>query len=188
MSTDGNSPVTNGESEWDRQQEHRATERELQAHFAGRRGALRTEKSHQCHVVGPHGKFRAVVVDLSRSGALIKIVDNRFASGEDREQLMLYTARVWHHFPEGLELQVESRNICAVATIVRVKCKSGETGGPYELGIHFRTELTEEECDRLGIEWADDRDDSTEMGNSVADAFDRILTSLTPDTDDDNLL
>ena len=36
--------------------------------------------------------------------------------------------------------------------------------------------------------WADDRDDATASGNEVADAFDRILTSLTPDTDDDDSL
>jgi len=175
--------MSDGQSEWERQQEHRATERELQAHFTGRRNAFRTEKSHECRVVGPHGSFRARIVDVSRSGALITIVDPGFATSEDCEQLMLYTSRVWHHFDAGLELQVESRSVRVVADVVRVTGQSGGGHGSNNMGIQFRTELTAAECDRLGAECADDRADEAAVGNDVADAFDRILTSMTPATD-----
>jgi len=172
--------MSNANREWERQQQHRATERELQAHFAGRRGALRTEKSLGCRVAGPQGTFEARLVDVSRSGALIVITDRRFASGEDLDQLMLYTARVWHHFPEGLELQIPDREVCAVAVVVRVKIQSGEERFPFQLGLHFRTELTADECDRLGVEHADDRSDAATLDQTVADTIDRLLTSMSP--------
>ena len=172
--------MNEADREWDRQQEHRATERELQAHFAGRRNALRCEKSLRCRVAGPHGRFNARLIDVSRSGALAVIVDRRFAKGEDLQQLMLYTARVWHHFPEGLELQVAAREVSAVANIVRVKVDADQARYPYQLGVHFRTELTADECDRLGVEHADDRNDECDNDNSVADTLDRLLTSMTP--------
>ena len=176
--------MSEGNREWERQQEHRATERELQAHFAGRRGALRSHKSLRCRVAGPHGKFDGRLVDLSRSGGLIVIADRRFANGADLEQLMLYTARVWHHFPEGLELQITDRGVSVVANIVRVRVDSDHARFPYQLGVHFRTELTADECDRLGVEDADDRNDECDKSNTVADTFDRLLTSMLPVRDD----
>jgi hypothetical protein len=170
------------ESEWERQQRHRATERELHAHFVGRRAALRTEKSLDCRVVGRHGPFKAHLVDLSRSGALFTIVDATLASDEDRRQLMNYTMRAWYHFDEGLELQIESRDVRAVANEVRVLGRSGESDGKYAIGVHFRTQLTEVECDRLGVEWADDRQEGIDDAN-LADSFDRLVAALTPARD-----
>ena len=175
--------MSDAQSEWDRQKTHRATERELQAHFAGRRGALRTAKCVDCRIVGPHGSFRARLVDLSRSGALLTVVDATFATAEEREQLMLYMSRVWHQFETGLELQIESRGVRVVADVVRVEGRSDKSDGFNDMGIRFRTELTDDECDRLGIEHADDRPAGDPAGFEVADAFDRILTSMTPSTD-----
>ena len=177
--------MSDGDREWERQQEHRATERELQAHFAGRRGALRTEKTAPCDVAGPLGNFQARLIDVSRSGALVVIVDRRFANDDDLTQLMLYTARIWHHFPEGLELQIPERNVCAVANVVRVKVDSEQTRFPYQLGLHFRTELTAEECDRLGVEHADDRSEAEQEDPAVSDAFARLFATMPPASDDD---
>ena len=132
-------------------------ERRLQGYFTGRRQALRTCKFLDCALKGNHATFAGMAVDISRTGALVRVLDSNFAEQAETEQLMLYTARVWYHFDNGLEISFLGGEIRAVADVVRVTGYCGRGSGLNLIGIHFRTELTGEECDKLGIEHSDDR-------------------------------
>jgi hypothetical protein len=135
----------------------RAEERRLQRYFAGRRQALRTCKFIDCTMTGNHGTYAGMAVDISRTGALLRVLDTGFAKQQETEQLMLYTARVWFHFDNGLEIAFLDGSIAVVADVVRVTSYCGRGSGLNLIGIHFRSALTEAECDRLGIEFAEDR-------------------------------
>ena len=138
-------------------EERAREERKLHGYFTGRRQALRTCKFLDCDMKGNHATFAGMAVDLSRTGALLRVLDSDFAEQQEAEQLMLYTARVWYHFDNGLEVAFLDRSICAVADVVRVTGYCGRGSGLNLIGIHFRTELTEDECTRLGIEFSEDR-------------------------------
>lgn len=136
---------------------HASEERKLQGYFTGRRQALRTCKFLDCTMKGNHATFAGMAVDLSRTGALVRVLDPHFAAPHESEQLMLYTARVWYHFDNGLELSFLSGGLRTVADVVRVTGYCGHGSGLNLIGLHFRTELTSDECRDLGIEYADDR-------------------------------
>ena len=85
------------------------------------------------------------------------VLDSDFAEQRESEQLMLYTARVWYHFDNGLEISFLSGGVQAVADVVRVTGYCGRGSGLNLIGIHFRTELTAGECDQLGIDHSEDR-------------------------------
>ena len=136
---------------------HARAERKLQGYFTGRRQALRTCKFLDCALKGNHATFNGMAVDISRTGALVRVLDSDFAEQQETEQLMLYTARVWYHFDQGLEISFLDGTISAVADVVRVTGYCGRGSGLNLIGIHFRTELTLEECARVGIEDSDDR-------------------------------
>ena len=124
-------------------------------HFTGKRAALRTLRFLDVVVEGKHGKLDAVAVDLSRSGMLLRIIDPAFSGEFDVEQLMAYTARVWHHFSDGLKATFgEDQTTKRLKTdVVRVTSH----GGLVLIGCRFQRLLTRGQCRKLGIEWADDR-------------------------------
>jgi hypothetical protein len=140
-----------------RDEANASEELRLHAHFSGHRRALRTCKFLDCKLKGNHASFAGMAVDISRTGALVRVLDTEFAEPRESEQLMLYTARVWHHFDNGLEISFLSGDLRAVADVVRVTGYCGRGSGLNLLGIHFRTGLTDEECVALGIEHAEDR-------------------------------
>ncbi|MEM8883102.1 MAG: PilZ domain-containing protein [Planctomycetota bacterium] len=139
------------------EEERISEERRLQGYFTGRRQALRTCKFIDCRLTGNHDGFNAMIVDVSRTGALVRVLDSHFAESHEAEQLMLYTARVWYHFDEGLEISFLDGKVKAVADVVRVTGYCGRGSGLNLIGIHFREELTADECEQIGIEASDDR-------------------------------
>ena len=112
----------------------KASERRLQAHFAGRRGSVRTCTFLECSVEGKTGTFAGMAVDVSRTGALVRVLDSRFAERAEHDQLMLYTARVWQHFEEGLAVSFGAGDVCATADVVRVTAYCGRGSGLNLIG------------------------------------------------------
>lgn len=137
--------------------EAREQERKLQTYFTGRRAALRTCTFLDGTIRGETSTFNCMAVDISRTGALIRVLDDNFAGPDETSQLMLYTARVWFHFEDGLEINFLDGAVSLAADVVRVSGYCGRGGGLNLIGIHFRTELTHEECEQLGIPCEDDR-------------------------------
>jgi hypothetical protein len=126
-------------------------QRVLEAQFAGRRDAVRTFKFREIVVQGAGGTFRALGINVSRTGILFRITDPRFAAEGERQHLMPYTARVWQNFHGGFHVFLEKGAVAHEAYVVRVSGYCGRTSNLVLVGCRFREELTPEECDVLGI-------------------------------------
>lgn len=126
-------------------------EKVLEAQFAGRRDAVRTFKFLELVVQGTGGTFKALGINISRSGLLFRITDPRFAADSEQEHLMPYTARVWQNFHGGFHVFLENGAISREANIVRVSGYCGQKSSLVLVGCRFHEELTAAECELLGI-------------------------------------
>jgi len=136
----------------------REMERMLREHFAGKRDALRTPTLLDVIVEGHHGSFDALVVDVSRSGMLLRLLDDEF----DGQGLVPYTARARFHFGSGLSVEFRESGIHAESSVVRVTEHVTGTTTVILVGCRFRYVLTANECERLGAECTDDRSPAEE--------------------------
>jgi len=122
-------------------------------YFSGQRAALRTLRFLDVELQGNQGALKGVAVDLSRSGMLLRIVDPDFAGDQDVDQLMAYTARVWHHLHGEFKTSFVEPDVKRLVTdVIRVTSH----GGLVLIGCRFQRLLTRGQCRKLGIEWADD--------------------------------
>jgi len=126
-------------------------EKVLKAHFTGRRDAIRTFKFLELRVQGTGGTFKALGINISRSGLLFRITDDRFCGDAETRNLMPYTARVWQNFHGGFHVFLEDGLIAREADIVRVSGYCGKKSSLVLVGCRFREELTREECELLGV-------------------------------------
>ena len=99
---------------------------------------------------GGKGTFRAMTVDISTTGVLLRIMDPTFASPEELEHLMPYTARVWYHFEGGFEVAFAEDKVRVDGDVVRVTGYCGRGANLILIGCRFRDELTQEDAERLG--------------------------------------
>jgi hypothetical protein len=132
-------------------------ERIIKSYFAGKRDAVRTYKLLDIEIVGKRGLFHAVAVDISRSGVLLRIQDPSFANDKEMDQIMPYTARVWFHFEGGFEAVFAGGDVRLQADVVRVTGYVGRGERLIFVGCRFRRPLEKHECERLGIEFGEDR-------------------------------
>jgi len=124
------------------------SEKATENYFTVSKRAQRTFRFFDCRLSGRHGNFAAMVVDISRSGALIRVLDSAFGAPDELDDLMLYTARVFCHFEDGVEIDFADRNVRPTSKLIRVTADSGVN----LIGVEFSEELTEAECGRLGID------------------------------------
>lgn len=123
----------------------------LETQYAGRRDAIRTFKFIEISVQGVGGTFKALGINISRTGILFRITDPRFAADGEHQHLMPYTARVWQNFHGGFHVFFESGTVAREADIVRVSGYCGKRSSLVLVGCRFREELTAAECDLLAI-------------------------------------
>ncbi len=126
-------------------------EKILEEQFAGRRDALRTFKFLEMVVQGTGGTFKAMGINISRTGLLFRITDPRFADDGEQQHLMPYTARVWQNFTGGFHVFLENGAVSREADVVRVSGYCGRKSSLVLVGCRFRAELLPPECDLLGI-------------------------------------
>jgi hypothetical protein len=126
-------------------------EKVLEAQFAGRRDSIRTFKFLELAVQGTGGTFKALGINISRTGLLFRITDSRFAVDGEQQHLMPYTARVWQNFQGGFHVFLEGGSVVRESDIVRVSGYCGKKSSLVLVGCRFREELTLTECDLLGI-------------------------------------
>jgi hypothetical protein len=140
-------------------------EKILRGYFSGKRDALRTYKFLDSEVSGHHGTFRAMAVDISRTGVLLRITDPEFATQDEMNHLMPYTARVWFHFEGGFTIRFSRGAVVTTANVVRVTGYVGRGNSLILLGCRFDRDLAQEECAMLGIDHSDDRPPGTGPAN-----------------------
>lgn len=129
----------------------------LREYFSGKRDALRTPTLLDVEVTGRYGTFKGVVVDISRSGLLLRIMDSTFADSDELDHLMPYTARVWYQFEEGLTVRFAETDVEVSAFVVRVTGYAGRGQHLILIGCRFREALSEDRCELLGVEYSSDR-------------------------------
>jgi len=100
---------------------------------------------------GRLGSYKAIVNNLSRSGALVTIVDPAFESSPAESDLGLVGLRVASHFGDEMKIELLAYDISAEADVVRIS--EGEQDGEWavRLGCRFRRPLGEAECKRHRI-------------------------------------
>ncbi|MGQ0614069.1 MAG: PilZ domain-containing protein [Planctomycetaceae bacterium] len=141
-------------------------DRLIRSHFSGRRTAIRTYRALDCEAHGGHGAFKALAMDASRSGVLLRITDPSFALPHDLDDLMAYSARVSFHFEQEFRLTFLEGELSVAAQVVRVTGHAGvgNASGIMLLGCRFGEELGRRECDLLGISSEDDRAPGDDLG------------------------
>ncbi len=129
----------------------------LREYFSGKRDAVRTYKFLNIALEGRHGSFQGMAIDISRSGMLVRVMDDDFATAEEMEHLMPYTARVWYHFEGGFSVDFLDKGVSTRGDVVRVTGYCGSGSSLILIGCRFHELLPPKDCEKLGIECADDR-------------------------------
>ena len=71
-----------------------------------RRFGRRVRVTHPIEVAGRSGGFAAQTVNVSRTGVLLWVADQRFLPLSEGENMVLFTERVAEEFGEGLEVRL----------------------------------------------------------------------------------
>jgi len=127
-----------------------------QSYLDYKKRAPRSFRALECNVTGGYGALKAIVVDISRTGALISVLDQKFAREHEQNQLIVYTGRVFSHFATGITLDLANEKIVRASDVVRVSTYCGSADGINLIGVEFHDELTQAECEQLEIEFTDD--------------------------------
>jgi len=136
-----------------------AAEEELRRHFSSKRHGARTELTHRVEVEGSYGRFRAHLLDISRSGALLRIHDPRFAPARFQTDLMEISSRLQKHFDDGLALHLVDVSISCGGVLARVTKSDLGAGAPVLVGCRFHKPLSPQLCSIIGIEGFEDKPD-----------------------------
>jgi len=131
---------------------NRAAEAERPPTRTGRRGAKRAVLTLEVDVVGQSGQFAGQTVDLSRSGALIWITDERFVPPGQTANMVLYSERVAEEFGAGLRLQFPRAQVRRDGEVVRVTRGGAKAAGHILVACRFANPLGTEDCKRLGLD------------------------------------
>ena len=116
-----------------------------------RRKAPRVGRIYYAMVNGEAGQFKAHILNLSHSGALISISDPALAAPKGPDELVLYTKRLGIEFRNGMLLRILEGEVSVQAGVVRVSEKTQGSETLVVIGIQFRRSLTPDECERLEI-------------------------------------
>jgi twitching motility protein PilT len=103
-------------------------------------------------VEGRSGGFSAQTVDLSRSGALIWITDERFVPPDQACNAVAFSERVAQELGESMHLVLAGEAVTREADVVRVARKGSDETGPMLVACRFSTPLRDEEWQALGLD------------------------------------
>lgn len=99
-------------------------------------------------LLGALGRLPVTVLDVSASGALLRVEDERLQRLERERRSGSYLDSVTAHAAAGLTLLVERAQLRAPLTLVRWTSDAGPLG-PYALGVAFEPPLSPEQVDAL---------------------------------------
>ena len=134
-----------------------AGEIELRQFFSGKRRTVRQKVKLSAVVQGKHETFSATVIDISRNGVLMRIddIDGESCRPMSSNKLIAYSTLVLYHFELGMKIAIESV-VSSTADIVRLACDVDDVVGRVYLAVRLHTELTDEQCEALGLTLGDD--------------------------------
>ena len=122
---------------------------ELRQMFNGRRDGKRKELEMSVWLSCPETDLKACTINISRTGALFHLTDERFQG--DGEHTFLYFSRVVQDYLEQGSTVDLGEGVQRAIEIVRVTF--GGLGGAFApfLACRFKQPLDKDECLRLGV-------------------------------------
>jgi twitching motility protein PilT len=124
---------------------------ERRRRMSEKRAAERLQKILYADVRGKHGVFRAMVTNISRTGALLTITDQRFESLTAHGDLSLAGLLIASHFGDGFMIELLEKPVKIEADVVRLFDESNGERQVLWLGCHFRRELSSDACIAVGL-------------------------------------
>jgi twitching motility protein PilT len=116
-----------------------------------RRDAERLDRIFYAQVHGRHGSLRAMILNLSRTGALISIADPSFNATLAKGDLSMLGLRVAALFGEGMNVRFRQAPVTIEAEVVRIDEGRQGDSWVFSMGARFLRQLTPAECSVLGI-------------------------------------
>jgi twitching motility protein PilT len=120
-----------------------------------KRAAERLQKILYADVRGKHSTFRGMLTNISRTGALLTITDQRFELLIAHGDLSLAGLLIASHFGDGLTIELLEKPVKIPADVVRIYDESSSGRPVMWLGCHFREELSHEACVAVGLKQAE---------------------------------
>jgi len=116
-----------------------------------KRDATRIQKILFADLHGRLGTYRGMVVNLSRTGVLLTIVDPTFQPTQEQSELGLVGLRIASHFGESLRVEFLSPQLTLDAEVIRIfEGKQGDDLAVY-MGCRYLKPLDEEQCLKLKL-------------------------------------
>ena len=113
----------------------------------GQRASVTVEVSIQ----GTSDTYSAQTVDISRTGALLWITDEKFLANGDAANMVLYSERVAAELGDGMLIRFGSEGVERQAEVVRVTRKGLSDSSPMLVGCRFAEILEDDDFGRIGI-------------------------------------
>jgi twitching motility protein PilT len=128
---------------------------ERPANLIDHRAADRVQRIVSAKLHGRQGHLAGMVVNLSRTGALVTITDKKWNATPEDDDMGLVGLRIAAHFGEGLRIEFVEAGFTLEAEVVRIT--EGKIGSDFAsyLGIRFLPKLTDKQCASLGLNAAE---------------------------------
>ncbi len=130
----------------------KAAAAERKRRMSEKRAAERLQKILYADVRGKHATFRAMVTNISKTGALLTITDQRFESLTAHGDLSLAGLLIASHFGEGFTIELLEKPVRIEADVVRLFDENNGERTVLWLGCHFREELPQQACIAVGLQ------------------------------------
>ncbi|MHC4338635.1 MAG: PilZ domain-containing protein, partial [Planctomycetota bacterium] len=107
--------------------------------------------SVRLQIEGPGGLYEGQTVDITPSGALIRIADGKLVSAAQSRNLASFNRKVSKEFSSGMRIRLAGNGVFHEAGLVRV-VEPEEKRDALMIACDFYTPLSPDECRRLGVD------------------------------------
>ncbi|MHC4959148.1 MAG: PilT/PilU family type 4a pilus ATPase [Planctomycetota bacterium] len=116
-----------------------------------RRTAPRVDRIFYGQVSGEAGTYRAHILNLSFSGALLTITDHQLAVPREPDKLIAFTKRLGLQFQNGMRVRILEGDVSVESDVVRLAERTIGDDTMILIGVRFRRALDQDECRHLDI-------------------------------------
>ena len=146
-----------------RKAENPAPSRSDKEHFGGRRRAPRLHCVMPVDCTGGSGKYAALTVEISRSGALLEMRDPAFVESGSESSLLAFSMRVADEFSGGMRIIFSQPRLSVAARVIRAT--RHPSADSLLIGCEFIAPLSDEQCHMLGLST-----EGTDVGGTASPA------------------
>jgi twitching motility protein PilT len=115
------------------------------------RSGQRAPVTVEAEILGKGGAFSGQTIDVSATGALLWITDERFLPPADLVNMVVFSERVAQEFGEGMIVRLADGQIAREAEVVRVTRKGPQEDTPMLVGCRFAVPLAGDDWVLLGV-------------------------------------